>query len=178
MSEQNKNMNNPRSPRGDANRDPITGTPGAHPVGTGLGAIGAGAAVGAAGGAMGGPVGAAAGAVVGAVAGAVVGKAAAEVINPTVETKYWKENHASRLYADPKLDYDQYGPAYQYGWESFGTRGKGGKTFESVESELGRGWDKARGESRLVWDQARAASRDAWNRVELAVRSVVAPAGG
>jgi hypothetical protein len=98
-----------------------------------------------------------AGAVVGAVAGAVVGKAAAEVINPTVETKYWKENHASRLYADPKLDYDQYGPAYQYGWESFGTRGKGGKTFESVESELGRGWDKARGESRLVWDQARAA---------------------
>ena len=38
MSEQNTNMNNPRTPGADANRDPITGTPGSHPIGTGLGA--------------------------------------------------------------------------------------------------------------------------------------------
>ena len=148
MSEQNKNMNNPRSPCADANRDPITGVSGAHRIGTGLGAVGA---------------------------GAVAGKAAAEAVNPSVETKHWKENHASRLYADPKLDYDQYGPAYQYGWESFGARGKDGKNFERVEDELGRGWDKVKGTSRLGWEQARAASRDAWDRVELAARRVVGP---
>ena len=53
----------------DLNRDPITGAPGSHPVGTGLGAAGGGAAGAAIGTAVGGPV----GAVVGAAAGAVVG---------------------------------------------------------------------------------------------------------
>ncbi|MGZ8901027.1 MAG: glycine zipper family protein, partial [Limisphaerales bacterium] len=41
----------------DANRDPITGAPGAHPVGTGVGATGGGAAGAAIGAAVGGPVG-------------------------------------------------------------------------------------------------------------------------
>ena len=50
----------------DSNPDPITGEPGAHPVGTGLGAAG-GAIAGAAIGTIGGPVGMAAGAVIGAV---------------------------------------------------------------------------------------------------------------
>src|SRR5438105_822724 len=39
----------------DANRDPITGEPGAHPVGTGVGTAAGGAAAGAAGGAAAGP---------------------------------------------------------------------------------------------------------------------------
>src|SRR5688572_26056720 len=68
----------------DANRDPITGTPGAHPVGTGVGAAGGGAA-GAAIGMAAGPVGAAVGATVGAIAGGLAGKGAAEAVNPTVE---------------------------------------------------------------------------------------------
>ena len=41
---------------GEPNRDPITGAPGAHPVGTGLGATG-GALAGAAAGSLAGPVG-------------------------------------------------------------------------------------------------------------------------
>jgi phage tail tape-measure protein len=64
------------------NPDPLTGTPGAHPVGTGLGAV-SGAAAGASIGAAAGPVGAAVGTVVGAVAGALAGKGAAEAVNPT-----------------------------------------------------------------------------------------------
>ena len=85
---------------GDANRDPITGTPGAHPVGTGLGATAGGAAGGAALGAagaaigaatgtvLGGPVGTAiggaAGIIAGALAGGGAGKIVAETANPTV----------------------------------------------------------------------------------------------
>jgi phage tail tape-measure protein len=65
------------------NPDPLTGAPGAHPVGTGLGAV-SGAAAGASIGAAAGPVGAAVGTVVGAVAGALAGKGAAEAVHPTL----------------------------------------------------------------------------------------------
>lgn len=66
------------------NQDPITGAPGAHPVGTGVGAAG-GAVTGAAIGTMvGGPIGTIAGAVVGAIAGGLAGKEVAEGTNPTV----------------------------------------------------------------------------------------------
>lgn len=149
----------------DANRDPISGAPGSHAVGVGLGAVGAGAAAGAVGGAVGGPVGMVAGAVIGAVAGGVVGKAAAEVVNPTVEENYWRETHASRPYANKGGGYDQYASAYKYGWESAGRNGQSGQTFENMEGDLSRGWEGARGTSPLAWNEARDATRDAWNRV-------------
>jgi len=153
------------NPTRDANRDPISGMPGAHPVGVGLGAIGAGAAVGAAGGAVAGPVGALTGAAISAVAGGFAGKATAEAINPTIERKYWSENYAQRPYSHSEYGYEEFEPAYRYGWESFGKRGREASSFESVEAELGRGWDQTKGHSRLAWDQAKQATRDAWNRV-------------
>lgn len=67
----------------NANPDPITGEKGAHPVGTGIGAAGAGAAATAVGAAVGGPVGAVVSAVVGSVAGGLAGKGVAEQIDPT-----------------------------------------------------------------------------------------------
>src|SRR5829696_1050286 len=75
----------------DLNPDPITGEPGSHPVGTGLGAAGGGAA-GAAIGAVGGPVGVAVGAAIGAIVGGLSGKGVAEAIDPTAEQAYWQEN--------------------------------------------------------------------------------------
>src|SRR4051794_36536270 len=110
----------------DANRDPITGEPGAHPVETGVGAAIGGAAVGALGGMAGsamtgtaaGPIGTVVGAVVGGVAGGLAGKGIAESIDPTVEDSYWRENYASRPYYDETAAYDVYRPAYQHGWEA------------------------------------------------------------
>jgi uncharacterized protein (TIGR02271 family) len=67
----------------DANRDPITGEPGSHPIGTGLGAVAGGAVAGAATGTVAGPVGTGVGAAVGAVAGGLAGKAAGEKFDPT-----------------------------------------------------------------------------------------------
>lgn len=72
---------------GLANRDPITGTPGSHPVGTGVGALAGGAATGAAVGTVAGPVGTAIGAAVGAVAGGLAGKGVAEEMDPTVDSE-------------------------------------------------------------------------------------------
>lgn len=76
-----------------AHRDPISGAPGAHPVGTGVGATG-GALMGLATGAVAGPLGSAVGLVVGAVIGAVAGKSAAEAIEPTDPAAVWRDEQA------------------------------------------------------------------------------------
>ena len=155
----------------DANRDPLSGRAGAHPVGTGIGAaaggVGVGAATGAAVGTVAGPVGTAVGAVVGAVAGAVggglAGKTLAEGINPTQEHGFWRNEYAKRNYVRTGAAYDDYGPAYQYGWESYSRHQ--GKTFEQAEPTLERDWNGSRGTCKLNWGEAKPAVRDSWNRV-------------
>jgi len=82
-------MDNDNTRRSGTNLDPITGAPGAHPVGVGLGAAAGGIAGGIAAGAAAGtvaagPVGTVVGAAVGALAGGLGGKAVAEHFDPTV----------------------------------------------------------------------------------------------
>lgn len=149
----------------DANPDPITGEPGAHPVGVAGGASG-GALAGAAIGAIGGPIGAAVGGAIGAVAGGLAGKGVAESVNPTEEDGYWRENHASRPYVQSGRKYDDYSPAYKYGWESAARPEYQGRQFDDVETDLSRGWDKARGGTRSEWNDMKAATRDAFERVQ------------
>ena len=98
----------------DLNRDPITDEPGAHPVGTGIGATG-GAVAGAAAGSIGGPVGVAVGGVVGAVVGGLAGKAAAEAVNPTAEEAHWRDNYTREPYYEQGRTFDDYAPAYRLG---------------------------------------------------------------
>ncbi len=159
-------------------KDPITGAHGSHPVGTGIGAAGVGAIGGIAGAVIAGPIGAVAGATAAAVLGGIAGKVTAEAINPTTESDYWRHNYASRPYAQSVLVYEEFAPAYQYGWESFEKRGDLNKSFESIESELGRDWDRVKGGSRLAWNQAKDASRDAWDRVRYSIRGANKRAGG
>lgn len=150
----------------DKNRDPISGAPGAHPVGVGVGAAGAGAA-GAAIGAMASgpaaPIGAAVGAVVGAIAGGLAGKGVAESVNPTEEEAYWRENYRGRDYVDRDADFDRdLAPAYRAGYTAAPKHR--GRTFDEVEGDLGRSWEKAKMSSRLGWDKAKHATRDAFQR--------------
>ena len=145
-------------------RDPLTGAPGSHPLGTGVGAVGAGAA-GAAIGAAAGPLGAIAGAAVGAVVGGLIGKGVAEGIDPTEERAFWRETYKDRPYYDQGFSYDtDYEPAYRYGWE---TRGHfHDRKFEDVEPHLEENWHQAKGDSRLRWEHAKQAVRDSWHRIE------------
>lgn len=154
-------------PEDHANRDPITGEPGAHPVGTGVGAAVGGAAAGAAVGSVAGPLGTAIGTAAGAVVGGLAGKAAAEEIDPTAESAYWRENYAARPYVEKGARFDDYSPAYEYGVHS-ATRWAD-RDFDDVETDLSRNWDAARGKSSLSWERARHAARDAWNRVRNAL---------
>lgn len=149
----------------DSNPDLITKEPGSHPVGTGIGAAGGAAAGAAVGAVVGGPVGAVVGGTIGAVAGGATGHAAGEAINPTLEEGYWRENFTNRPYFRPGKNYTDYQPAYRYGWESASRSDFAGKRFEDVETDLERGWDKARGTASTAWNESREATRDAWNRI-------------
>ena len=155
----------------DANRDPITGAPGSHPVGTGVGAAVGGVAAGAAVGSVAGPIGTVIGAAVGAVAGGLAGKGIAESIDPTAEDAYWRENYRSRPYVDAGLGYDEFGPAYGFGVDAY--RRYPGRRYDELEPELERGWDSARGSSSLTRDRARHATRDAWDRVSDSVERAI-----
>ena len=146
----------------DLNQDPITGEPGSHPVGTGLGSAG-GAATGAAIGAIGGPIGALIGGVIGAVAGGAAGHAAGEAVDPTGEEQYWRGRHKPE-------EWNDYHPAYKYGWESR-SRMQGRQWDDRLENELKEGWEKTKGASKLTWDKARTATRNAWDRTDNTFRA-------
>jgi uncharacterized protein YcfJ len=160
-------MNDPeKTTKGtDSNPDPITGAPGSHPVGTGIGAAGAGAAGAAIGTAVGGPVGGVVGAVIGSVAGGYAGKGVAEKIDPTVEDAYWRESHSREPYYEKDYTYDDYAPAYRAGYSNYAT----GRTFDESERDVESYYNQNRGSSRLAWEKAKHASRAAWNRVERAI---------
>jgi len=147
----------------DMNRDPITGEPGSHPIGTGVGSAG-GAAAGAALGAPFGPIGMLVGGAIGAVAGGGAGHAVGERIDPTGETEYWKHNYSTRPYYDKSHTWDDYEPAYRYGWESRSQYRD--RKFNDVENDLQRGWETAKGKSRMTWERAKDAVRDSWDRTD------------
>lgn len=157
-----KNMS--EETKDDLNVDPMTGEPGSHPVGTGVGGVG-GAAAGAAIGSMAGPLGTLIGGAIGAVAGGAAGHASAEAIDPTKEEAYWRAEHAKTDYYREGHDFDRdYHPAYAVGYANR-HRYPADARFEDHEADLERSWNEVKGESRLAWDDAKVASKDAWNRV-------------
>jgi hypothetical protein len=143
----------------DEHRDPLTGEPGAHPVGVGVGTAVGGAAAVATGAALGsalGPVGTAVGVVAGGIAGALVGREVAEAVHPTIEeAEAVPEEEAPTGVTD-----EDYRTAYRYGCEA--RPHHEGQRFEDAEADLRRGWEGSG--CRLGWDQARQAVRDAWDR--------------
>ena len=155
-------------------RKPIASDKDKHPAAKGavaggvVGGVAGGAAAGAAVGGMTGPVGAAVGAAIGAAAGALAGRAK---VDPVVEDAYWRDNYSSRPYVASGSTYDDYGPAYRYGVDSYSRYPN--RSFDDVESELGREWGTARGTSGLQWEHAKHATRDAWHRLGNAVERAV-----
>ena len=148
------------------NLDPITDEPGAHPLGTGIGAALGGAAAGAAAGLVAGPAGALVGGVAGAFAGGMGGHAVAETANPTnpaAEAAYWQTNYLTEPYYESGRPFDDYAPAYRMGL--FGYTEYSGD-FDQTENRLATHWETQRERSSLSWPQAREASRAAWMRLD------------
>ena len=156
---------------GNPNRDTIASEAGAHPVGTGLGAVAGAVAAGAVAGSVVGPVGTVIGAALGAAAGGVVGHEVAAAIDPVAEEAYWRDNYSTRPYISSGATFDDYGPAYRYGVDSYGRYS--GRTFDQAEPELRREWDRVKGTSRLAWSDAKNAAGDAWQRVSDTVERAI-----
>lgn len=160
---------NSRDTTPDANRDPITGTPGAHPLGVAAGGT-AGAIAGAAVGSLFGPIGTLIGGGIGAVGGAAGGKSLAERIDPTAEVEYWRQDATQRDYYQRDRDFDRdYAPAYRLGAEY--RNEAGAREWNAAESELRNRWNETRGESGLDWELARPAVEDAYTRADRTYRA-------
>ena len=150
-----------------AHRDPLTGAPGSHPVGTGAGAAAGGVTGAAAGTMLGGPLGAVVGATVGAVAGGLLGKGAAELVDPTAEDAYWREHYSNENFYEAGRSYDYYAPGYRTGYE--GRARYNGKQFDDVEDDLAADYARHRDAASPEWDDAREPARSAWERVDRAL---------
>ena len=148
---------------------------GSHPVGTGVGAavggIAGAAATGAVAGSTVGPAGTIVGALAGAVVGGLAGKGIADLIDPAAEEQYWRDAYKDRPYVTPGATYDDYGPAYRYGVDSYDRYE--GRPYDEIEPELEREWARAKGKSKLGWENAKHATRDSWQRVSDAVERAV-----
>ncbi len=152
---------NTQSTQPHTNPDPLTGEPGSHPIGTGVGTAGGGITGAAIGAVVGGPVGAAVGAVVGGVVGAYSGRGVAEAINHTEEEKYWRDEHAKQPWAGDST-YDHYAPAYKTGYE--GAAKYPGRDYGEVEADLAKDYEQS-AHVAVPWDRARPAVRAAWDRL-------------
>ena len=137
-----------------------------HSLGAGTGAM-AGAVTGGAVGSAVGPVGTVVGAVVGGVVGAKAGDSIAEAVNPTDYEDHFKKNYRDTAYYKSGREWNDYQPAYQYGYDTYGQYR--GQRFEDVEPDLERNWASTRNDSKLEWNEAKGAVRDGWHHIERAM---------
>jgi hypothetical protein len=152
-------------PKGPRNADPLTGAPGAHPIETGIGAAAGGAAAGMAAGLVGGPVTAAVGAAVGAVAGGYAGKGLGEMIDPTVEDTWLRDNFEALPYVQDGDRFEEFQPAYRYGAAAESIYGD--SAFDAMYKELEHEWQTNHADE-ISWTRAEPAVRDGYQRtVEL-----------
>ena len=175
-------------------RDPITGTPGSHPLGTALGAAPvalAGTIVGAA---VGGPVGLVLGAVAGAVAGGAVGHEAAESANPTIlsddhplpamtglRTELELEHAAREESLGTERPFAEHLDAYSLGVnERLAAQDEQRAPLSDVQ-EVGQGpldWnDQVEARLRQGWETTRSDVGQAWTDVKGAVKSALDATG-
>jgi len=77
----------------------------------------------------------------------------------------YEQKFAAAEYKKAGTQYDDYRPAYRYG--TYARSLNADRAWDSsTESELERGWDKAKGNSKLAWNDAKSAVRDAWHGAE------------
>jgi uncharacterized protein YcfJ len=137
-----------------------------HSLGEGTGAV-AGAVTGAAVGTAAGPIGTVVGAIAGGMLGAKAGGSVAEAVNPTEYNKYFESNYRNAPYYSAGRDWNDYEPAYKYGYDTYGQYR--GQRFEDVEPQLERDWNSTKANSRLAWNEAKGAVKEGWHHIERAL---------
>lgn len=82
------------------------------------------------------------------------------------EDEYWRGAFRARPYCATESTYDDWQPAYRYGYEC-AVRYEGRSWDDALEEELRTGWDRygERTNPAWGWQRVRDAVRDAWNRL-------------
>jgi hypothetical protein len=82
-------------------------------------------------------------------------------------SRYFADNFEKSSFFRSGSEWQDYEPAYQYGYDSFGQYR--GKRFDDVEGELAQAWNTTRRGSKLGWQEAKEAVRDGWHYLERAM---------
>ncbi len=90
--------------------------------------------------------------------------AAGAPTNADAHSAYWRERYTAQPTYHADYGWDDYEPAYRYGYQTYPKYR--GRDFDGVENELERAWESTKGASRLAWHEAKYAVRDAWHYVE------------
>jgi hypothetical protein len=88
----------------------------------------------------------------------------AEIRTWDAEDLWWRDNFSTRPYATGRT-YEEFRPAYQYGFES--GQHHMGRRWDEVESDLRSGWEKFESKQGAggTWESVKHAVRDAWDRI-------------
>jgi hypothetical protein len=76
---------------------------------------------------------------------------------------WWRDNFQNRPYVNVDRRFEDYEPAYRYGYES-ASRFRG-RSWNEVEPELRTGWDRFEGRGHSTWENIKDAVRDAWEKI-------------
>ena len=82
---------------------------------------------------------------------------------PGSESDYWREVYSQEPYFESGRQFEDYNPAYELGWVSYGLYGG---EFEAADRVMANDWDMRKGISTLTWDEARHPTRAGWQRAE------------
>lgn len=150
--------------RDDLNRRDVTPTVGDE-VGEAAGGI-SGVVTGAAIGSLGGPIGTIIGGIAGAIGGWWAGKEISEAARSYTneDDSFYRSHYES---SDARLadrSYADVSPAYQLGHLAGRNPDYAGRSFDTVESDLRRGWDSSAARAHGEWDHVRGFARDAYTR--------------
>ena len=148
-------------PYGPRNPDPITDSPGSHPIETGVGAALGGAATGAALGVAIGPPGVVLGAVAGAIAGGLAGKGVGELIDPTTEDNWIRDWLAGRDRGT--LDDAKATKAYRFGLRQEAKHPT--ETFDQAEPQLRAEWERVRDADDPRWEDVNGSARAGFEKM-------------
>lgn len=82
-------------------------------------------------------------------------------------TNGFKSTCQNASYYKPDRTWNDYEPAYRYGYDRYGELR--GRQWSEVENDLEAGWENAKAKSRLAWSEAKDAVRDCWHKLERAM---------
>jgi hypothetical protein len=108
----------------------------------------------------------------GVIAGAVAGSGGPD---PQSQHAYWRQHFRELQTLGSSGTYEDYAPAFEYGWESRSAceakASQAPADFEEAEATLQEQWQQRPVAAALPWNMAREAVRAAWEKVEQAVAS-------